>query len=49
MPSAIIYVIITCAETKILIMKTKWTVRLFKVFTLRLDCKLMKGNKNQTS
>ena len=30
-------------------MKTKWTVRLLKVFTLRLDCKLMKGNKNQIS
>ena len=33
-PSAVIYVITTCAETKILREKTKLTVRVLKVFTL---------------
>ena len=34
MPGAVIYVTVTWAETKILKDKTKWTVRVLKVFTL---------------
>ena len=47
MSSAVIDVIITCAETRILKEKTKWTVRLLKVFT-QLDSKLMYDEKSQT-
>ena len=46
MPGAVIDIIITWAETKILKEETKWTVRVLKVFTL--SCKLTNGNKNQT-
>ena len=35
MPGAVIYVIKTRAQTKIFKEKTKWTVRVLKVFTLR--------------
>ena len=47
MPGTVIYVIEVGAETKILKEKTKWTVRVLKVFT-QLDCELTYGNKNQT-
>ena len=46
MPGAVTDVILTCAETKILQEKTKWTIRLKKGFHAQLDAKLTFGNKN---
>ena len=42
MPSAVIYVIFTLAETKTLKEKTKWTLRVLKVFTLGSTASLRK-------
>ena len=46
-PSAVIYVIITWAETKILKEKTEYSPS-FEGFHAQLDCKLTYGNTNQT-
>ena len=42
MPRAVIYVIFTLAETKTLKEKTKWTLRVLKVFTLGSTASLRK-------
>ena len=47
MPGAVIYVIKTRAETKILKEKTKWESPSFKGFHAQLDCELTYGNKNR--
>ena len=48
MPSDVICVIITWAETKVLKEKTKWTVWVLNLVTLSWICELTYGNKNQT-
>ena len=47
MPSDVIYVIITWAETKVFKEKTKWTAWVLNLVSSRI-CKLTYGNKNQT-
>ena len=48
MQGAVIYVIKTWAETKILKEKTKMGSPCFKGFHAQLDCMFTHGNKNQT-